>query len=527
MRMLAFATTLITAGLLAGCGNEQPSASANNSDDAGKLTVLAGSELKDIEPLLPEIAKATGIKLKLQYTGTLDAIDSLQSGAKYDFAWLASNKYAMLNPAAKARILASEKTMLTPVVLGVKTSKAKELGWDSNDKLTWADISKAAGQGRFKFGMTNPTSSNTGFSAVLGLAAALANKGDALEEADIDKAGLTAFAKAQSLTSGSSGWLADAYVKDQDRIDGLINYASVLHRLNQETQLKEKLVLIYPRDGVTTADYPFMLLEAGKRAEYEKLVAYLKSDAFQTEMSRTTYRQPIVASAKSSVPVKEFFELPFPAKLSVVDKILEGFVNEFRRPADSTFVVDVSGSMRGERIRNLKGALTGLAGADNSLSGRFSKFNAREHIEILPFSAEPYPAAAWDIATTGSDNTATMKAIIDFANGLTPEGGTNIYSSVQKAYQAALVRQAKAPEKIYTIVLMTDGENNAGLNSSEFKDWFNSQPEAQRNIRIFPILFGEAKQDQLQVLAEVSGGRVFDAKKTGLQAVFKEIRGYQ
>ncbi len=101
---------------------------------------------------------------------------------------------------------------------------------------TWKDIADAAKAGKFTFGMTNPTSSNTGLTATIGLAAALAKNPDALTEADLKNPRLSDFFKGQSLTSGSSGWLAEAYERDQSKVDGIINYESVLAFSERERQ---------------------------------------------------------------------------------------------------------------------------------------------------------------------------------------------------------------------------------------------------------------------------------------------------
>ncbi len=292
--------------LLSACEKEAPPKTATPADAANVLNVLAGSELKDIEPLLPKVEQATGIRIALRYAGTLEAVERLQSGEPFDAAWVASNHYAMLVPAVKARITASERTMLTPVVLGIKQSKAKELGWENNPNVTWKDIAHAATAGKFTFGMTSPASSNTGFSGLLGLAAALSGKGDALEEKDIDAKSLSSFFKAQRLTAGSSGWLADAFVKEQDKVDGIINYASTLLSLNSKPELREKLVLIYPKDGIVTADYPIMLVNPAKREAYTKVVAYLRAKEFQQEMAATTLRRPVNPDVQiADMPVVE------------------------------------------------------------------------------------------------------------------------------------------------------------------------------------------------------------------------------
>ena len=41
------------------------------------------------------------------------------------------------------------------------------------------------------------------------------------------------------------------------------------------------------------------------------------------------------------------------------------------------------------------------------------------------------------------------------------------------------------------------------------------------------VLFGEAKESDLKEMIATTGGRVFDARKTPLYAVFKDIRAYQ
>ncbi|MFM9881266.1 MAG: VWA domain-containing protein [Burkholderiaceae bacterium] len=538
LRRLALAASLGLALWLAACSKDP--ADGTTGAAANTFTILAGSELKDLEPLLPALEKATGLKLQLQYTGTLEAVERLVAGDKADAAWFASNRYALLTPGAKEKILTSERTMITPVVLGLKQSKAQSLGWldaagNSKPGISWKDIASAAEKGQFTFGMTSPSASNTGFAGLMGVAAALAGKGDALEVADIKAAQLSAFFKAQTLTAGSSGWLADAFVKEQTRIDGMINYGSVIHALNASGKLTEPLALIYPQDGIVTADYPLMLLNASKRADYDKLLAYVRSPAFQQPMSQQTFRKPIAADVPSDPKLypATLIELPFPAKLAVVDAILDAFDNSLRRPADSTFVLDISGSMKGERMTQMKAALQGLTGLDSSLSGRFARLRERERISMIAFDDTPRRASQFRLDKARRE--ATENEVRAYIEQLEPYGGTAIFTAAQDAYlQAAKRRAAEKPGGksadsgyYYSVLLLTDGENNRGWTSAQFENWYQNLPESDRGIKIFAVQFGEAKADQLEVLARLTGGRVFNATKTPLAQVFKEIRGYQ
>ena len=143
--------------VLAGCAT-QPAV-----DTSHQLTVLAGSELKDLVPLLPDIKKNTGYDLKLNYIGSLDGAQAIVDGDKSDAAWFSSGNYLTLLESTSGRIIAKQPIMLSPVVLGVKHSVAQSLGWSGSTKVTWADIANAAKAGMFHFAMTNPASSNSGF----------------------------------------------------------------------------------------------------------------------------------------------------------------------------------------------------------------------------------------------------------------------------------------------------------------------------------------------------------------------------
>jgi Ca-activated chloride channel family protein len=510
--------------LLGGCSKPSKAPSAN------AFTILAGSELKDVETQLkPDIRKATGLDLAFNYSGTLDAIDRIAAGEQFDALWVSHGKYLAMNDALKGRIIAQEKTMLSPVLLGLKASKAHALGWDAQEP-TWKEISDAAKAGKFTFGMTNPTSSNTGLTATIGLAAALARNPDALTEADLKNPQLADFFKGQTLTSGSSGWLAEVYERDQSKVDGMINYESVLLTMNAGGKLAEPFTLVYPKEGIITADYPLMLLTSTKRADYDSLVAYLRGKDFQTKMSAQTLRRPVNADAvtAAAIPKRTLIELPFPGQASLIDALLDNFLSDVRIPSVSRYVLDLSGSMEGARIASLKEAMLMLASPTPVGPQRYARFQNREEVGIITFSATPSPTRIFAMGSTAEQNTKARAEIADFINPLFANDATAIYSSVRQAVsELAQERSLSKVQRYYTVVLMTDGENNRGISASQFRDWYVAQGERVRGIRVFPILFGEGSPRQLNDLADLTGGKLFDSRSKALAAVFKEIRGYQ
>src|SRR5262249_7716429 len=186
----------------------------------------------------------TGVDLKLDYVGTLDGTQQIITGQdNHDLAWFSHSKYLDLLQQDKGvkRVYAEHPIMLSPVVLGVKHSVAQRLGWSNGAKVTWKDIAEGANAGKFRFAMTNPAASNSGFPALLGVASAFSGSADALNAGQIDTASMKKLFSGQKLTAGSSGWLSDAYIADQGDLDGMVNYESVLLEDNESGDLHEKL----------------------------------------------------------------------------------------------------------------------------------------------------------------------------------------------------------------------------------------------------------------------------------------------
>ncbi|MFI5254920.1 MAG: substrate-binding domain-containing protein [Candidatus Limnocylindrales bacterium] len=489
---------------------------------------MAGSEVKDLEPFLPDIARATGVTLVMHYSGTLEGAEAIDGGAATDVAWFANGHYLSLLPAAGKRIVAQTKIMLSPVIIGVKRSVADRFGWTNNPNVTWKDIQARSADGSFHFAMTNPAASNSGLTALIGVASALSGSSDSIDTGQIDTTALRAFFKGQTLTAGSSGFLADTYVRQQDSVDGIVNYESVLMSLNAGGQLHEQLALIYPKEGIITADYPFMLLNADKRDAYDKVTAYLRTPDVQKRIMTDTARRPAIPGIPldARFTTQTLIELPYPAKLETIDGLITAYLDEVRRPASAVFVLDVSGSMSGARLANLQTAMSALTGTDTSLTGKFARFRAHEDVTIITFASQVEDERTFTIDDT-DPNGPDMSAIRAYIDGLTTYDSTAIYSALEEAYGAVEKQQAADPSRLYSIVLMTDGENNAGVDAGQFEKDYGALPDAVRAVHVYPVLFGDGRKDEMTQIATLTGGTVFDATTSSLLTIFKQIRGYQ
>jgi Ca-activated chloride channel family protein len=547
----------LVAAVLAGCGDKPaPAAPAATAQRApvpapiAEFRVLATSDLRDAQPLEEMVQKATGIPLRFTFGGTMESTEAVLTGStKADAAWFANAKYLLSDVQGQSRVKLQEKIMLSPVVVGVSQSHARTLGWDDPQvaaKITWKTIGQAAREGKLKYALSNPATSNQGFMALMGVAAATSGKAEALTAADVDRGAISAFIKGYKLPGDNSTYLSEKFIEQQNtRVNAFINYESWLLSLNQSGKLKEPLTLIYPHEGVATADYPFMLLNDSRRADYQKVVEYLKSDAAQGWLAKTTLRRPVngdVGRAQAGLFPQGamLVELPFSPDRALADGLIDAYLNEFRTPIASTFVLDASGSMNAHgRRQQLVQALQYMAGEDASLTGRIARLTSREKIWMLPFSDAPGEPVLFQIPAgkpsargvqvqaDSEAKKAVLGQVRDYAEGLRMTGSTSLYDSVLLALHNMHVERQKNPAYQYSVVAFTDGENNRGRNLAQFKAAYAEMPEDVRAIPVFMVLFGEAHEKELKELVQTTGGRVFDARKASLYSVFKDIRAYQ
>ncbi len=117
-------------------------------------------------------------------------------------------------------------------------------------------------------------------------------------------------------------------------------------------------------------------------------------------------------------------------------------------PRDLTLVVDVSGSMSGDKLDQAKAALLQALGT----------LRAEDRFRLIAFSSDVRPFRDGFSAGT-RDNTAAAR---DFVNGLVAAGGTNIAGALEEAF-----RVAGDSEHLPLVMFMTDGIPSVGEQAPE------------------------------------------------------------
>jgi len=187
----------------------------------------------------------------------------------------------------------------------------------------------------------------------------------------------------------------------------------------------------------------------------------------------------------------------------------------FRKPSLTIFCLDFSGSMAGQREQDLKTAMRLLLDQQQA-STYLLQASPDDITVVIPFDNRL--RAEWSVA--GNDQQAlhdlTAKIVQTEASG-----GTDIYSPVIRALE--IIKSKNYENYASAVILMTDGESNIGKKLGDLQGRYRDLGFS--NLPVYSILFGEASPKQLQEIAALTSGRVFDGK-TNLIDAFREAKGY-
>jgi Ca-activated chloride channel family protein len=495
--------------------------------------IVSGSENEGLEPIIQHFAKEHRVGIEMRYKGSVDTMLMLQEGKAInaDAVWPANSLWITLGDVLKA--VKHEKSILrSPVVFGVKRSVAQQLGWIGKD-IRIADVLEAARAGKLRFAMTSATQSNSGASAYFGFLYAMAGsppilRQDHLEDKSVqDKVGQ--LLKLVNRSSGSSGWLKEMVVRKYDEFDAMVNYEAMIIEANQMLVAngQEPMIAVYPLDGIMMADSPLGFIDKGdvrKEQLFNQLQEYLLSDPVQDEILKMGRRTGLVGLNKSAVDAHVFnpewgidvdrviSPVPTPSE-NVIRMALDLYQGGgLRKPSFTAYVLDFSGSMKGQGEQDLKSAMHLLLDPVESKRFLLQPSSRDRHI-VIPFDSAPRTV----IAVTGN-SPADLKSLMQQIHGMQAEGGTDIYEGVARAYQA--LREVGDLDGFFpSIILMTDGKSKGGLPVVK-----NARAGLEQ-VPVFCISFGDADESQLVPMSELTGGRVFHGKKD-LASAFRNAKGY-
>lgn len=493
----------------------------------GRIRILSGSENQELEDIINACSEATGVDIQMEYKGSVDIMRELENGAPdYDAVWPASSIWVSMGDTGHL-IKHSQSISMTPVVFGIRESLAEKFGF-VGEKVSVNDILTAIRDGEMSFCMTSATQSNSGASAYIGFLYALLGKQEGLTAEDLQKPDLQAdireLLSGVERSSGSSDWLKDMFL--EGGYDAMVNYECLIIDANQqlEEEGKEPLYVVYPYDGLSIADSPLGYVDHGDEEKEEAFLAvqeYLLSDKAQAEIEATGRRINAGGVSKENQDVfnrdwgidteRILSPIQMP-EAAVLTEALNIYQTSFKKPSLNIYCLDFSGSMSGTGEEQLKEAMAQILLQENARKN-FLQANEGEVNEVVFFDD-----TILDVQAAADDSDEALAELNQKVADFQIAGGTDIYRAAAEALEIAsgydLTNYTPA------IILMTDGRSN--YNYSNFEEVWNRYEE---DIPIFSITFGDADPGQLEELAKISGGRVFDGTKD-LTAAFRSVKGY-
>ncbi len=533
--LVAFVLILIF-GNIPSCINEIRK-SLNNDDnheeeyayDESKFNLISSSENEILDSDIKAFAKKNGIDLNITYADTLDIMSKLNSGEKYDAVWSA-NSIWISRVRNNISISESKSMSINPVIFAIKKSKAQALGFVNRDVRT-KDILEAISNKQLKFSMSNPTKTNSGAVAYVGIISTLAGNPDVLTLKMLDnpqlKEKMITFFTGLERTSGDEDYLEELFLNGD--YEAVVSYESSIININKklEKEKKEILYAIYPVDGVSISDSVLAYIDnqnEKKKEEFNKIQDYFLNGDGQKILEnygRRTWYGGTTDNAPKNIfnpdwgidTTKLISPIKYPSD-DVINKALQMYQEELRKPIHVVFCLDYSGSMRGtgggydQLVEAMEYILSSKAKDDNI------QFTKKDKIDILPFRSDV--EEAWS-----TNDGSKTDGILEEIKSHKPSGGTAIYSASIKALQ--MLMKEDTNKYNVSVILMTDGEANEKNNS--YYDLSQFYRENNLKIPIFSIMFGYSVDRELKEIANLTNGKVFDGR-TDLAEAFREVREY-
>lgn len=486
------------------------------------FSLITTPENKVLEETLKKFAKNNDFDLSITYADNLEIVDRLNSGSKYDAIWASNSIW--LDSLSGVSTSDSKSTSITPITFGIKKSKAEKLGLIGKS-VRMKDILELIKNKEITFSMANPITTNSGATSYLNILSTLAGNPDVLTSSNLKneklKNDLKSFFSGLVRTSGDEDFLETSFINGN--YDAAFTYEASIININKELERlgKEVLYAIYPVDGVSVSDSPLLYVNNrndNKKEIFLKIQDYILSGEGQEillNMGRRTWYGGVTDKAPSDVfnknwgidTTKYISPIKYPS-MDVIKEALLLYQTALRKPVHVVFCLDYSGSMYGKGITDLRNAMDYIF--TDKANTNMIQFTGADKVDVIAFASsvnEPW--------SSKGDN---LNDILSNINTYSVNGATALYKAALKAIN---LLANESDEYNTSVILMTDGEGNVGT----FSELENNYKKINKEIPIYSITFGDADEYQLNKMAELSNGKVFDGRNDLINA-FKTVRGY-
>jgi Ca-activated chloride channel family protein len=519
------------------------------------VSIVYGSEKQAwLEPLVQQFNNARNktadgktITVEATAMGSIESVRGIIEGTLQPTVWSpASSVYI---PVANSEWKKShtddlvtgtpKDLVLSPVVIAMWRPMAQALGWPDK-ALGWEDVAQLATSeegwsayghpewGQFKFGHTHPAYSNSGIVSIIAEAYAGLGKQRGLTEADLKSAELKDFmtnVESSVIHYGTStGFFGERmFERGPSYLSAAVLYENLIvaqetKRINgQSSQIP--VVAIYPKEGTFWSNHPYAVLNTSWVTAEQKEAAGLFETFLLDKPQQLKSLEFGFRPADPSIPLTAPLDAQHGVDTNQPQTILEipsapviegiqSLWQQTKKPVDLIVTMDISGSMRGDKITS----------ARSSLMQFVQKLDDRDRLRIDLFN---------DSISTLTPLTPIgekRQQVLDSVSGIFEQNSTSLYDAVLNAYQD--MQTEGDPNHIRAIVVLSDGADTVSTATLEevVRQIQTAQGEGGNAIKIFTIAFGEdADADILKSIADPSGGKQYNSLPETIQKIYDEI----
>jgi Ca-activated chloride channel family protein len=440
-------------------------------------------------------------------------------------------------------------TVLAPSGFAMWRPMAEALGWP-DQPISWDDLVDLSAHpdgwaslnhpewGQFKFGHTHPAYSNVGLQMMTALAYSTLGKIDGLTADQIySDAVVDAFHRVELNTYHygiqNQTLMAVMANRGPTYLHAITSSEAETLKTNAEygDQLRFPLVFIFPSEGTFWSEHPYCILDADwvsdEQAEAADVFRDYLLESEQQALAIDNYLRPRTPSIPLHAPLSlEDGTDPrvttdmVPALESPPADAAEAVKDVFyqtKKKASIILVLDTSGSMEGEKIKN----------AVESSVNFIERLAPDDEVYVIIYQMDG--VVLLDEGGRASD---IGESLARRMNGLLAESNTPLYDSVCEAVILAdelqAEDQANEEKRLYGIVLLSDGVDTSSSRTQN--QMFGCLPSGENveSVKIFTIAYGDdADTDVLLRIANRTNGKFFTADPAKIEKIYNAISAEQ
>ena len=531
-----------------------------NRSYANGLNPLTGEKLRsDEKPIYVVGQSGSSGTVQQGIVNAIIAPNNANVARPTIFAPSVSHWLALVNFATGREIFDlndSPSTALAPVVMAIWESRLEALkasnggqpvGWEEllevlNTPDGWASYGIPGERTTVYYGHTDPLVSSTALSTLIAefYASALYNSGEtdlrrltlAQVENEAVQQGVRNIEKLIKHYSSRTTEFKEYIAQGPSYLDFVALEENDLIYINQgKTEFKppEKLVALYPKEGTFWHEHPFAIPNADwvtdeQRAAAKIFTDYVRGEEVQRKILESGFR-PANPAVPLDSPNSPFIQdlgvdpnqpatvltVPDPEVIAAVQASWQ-FV---KKQADVLLVIDVSGSMRGDKIEQARTAAKAF----------LDKMPSQNQVGLVIFSDQVENRVP---LTSFEGGGATIRGEVDT---LVAEGDTALYQAILEAITLARPAEGGPDDRIKAIVILSDGEDTAsdryGVSLNDVVAAIKAARGDRNPVLVIPVAYGsDADINSLNAIARASATKVQSGDPKDIQKVLEIIGSY-